>query len=104
MVCLKKILKVKIYRLMSRPKESKQAILTQLSLRQARQLVQLRRYPSKMILMVLPIADDKIKALVKKYPYYAEDTIPSGTYKIKSDVKTVAVKAMLVVTKDLMKI
>ena len=52
-------------------------------------------------LMVLPIADDKIKALVKKYPYYAEDTIPSGTYKIKSDVKTVAVKAMLVVTKDL---
>jgi len=52
-------------------------------------------------ILVLPIADDKIQALVKKYPYYAEDTIPSGTYKIKSEVKTVAVKAMLVVTKDL---
>ncbi|MGE1165230.1 TAXI family TRAP transporter solute-binding subunit [Peribacillus simplex] len=52
-------------------------------------------------IIILPIAEDKIQELVKKYPYYAEDTIPSGTYKIKSDVKTVAVKAMLVVTKDL---
>ncbi|WP_349729449.1 TAXI family TRAP transporter solute-binding subunit [Peribacillus frigoritolerans] len=52
-------------------------------------------------IIILPIAEDKIQALVKKYPYYAEDTIPSGTYKIKSEVKTVAVKAMLVVTKDL---
>ncbi|MDR4926747.1 MULTISPECIES: TAXI family TRAP transporter solute-binding subunit [Peribacillus] len=52
-------------------------------------------------IMILPIAEDKIQALVKKYPYYAEDVIPSGTYKIKSEVKTVAVKAMLVVTKDL---
>ena len=52
-------------------------------------------------IVVLPIADEKIKELVKKYPYYAEDTIPSGTYKIKSDVKTVAVKAMLVVRKDM---
>ncbi|MGG0413985.1 TAXI family TRAP transporter solute-binding subunit [Peribacillus simplex] len=52
-------------------------------------------------IIILPIAEDKIQALVKKYPYYAEDTIPSGTYKIKSEVKTVAVKAMLVVKKDL---
>lgn len=52
-------------------------------------------------IIILPIAEDKIQALVKKYPYYAEDSIPSGTYKIKSEVKTVAVKAMLVVTKDL---
>ncbi|MGE7184969.1 TAXI family TRAP transporter solute-binding subunit [Peribacillus sp. NPDC006672] len=52
-------------------------------------------------IIILPIAEDKIQALVKKYPYYSEDTIPSGTYKIKSEVKTVAVKAMLVVTKDL---
>ncbi|RRN70024.1 TAXI family TRAP transporter solute-binding subunit [Peribacillus simplex] len=52
-------------------------------------------------IIILPIAEDKIQELVKKYPYYAEDTIPSGTYKIKSEVKTVAVKAMLVVTKDL---
>ncbi|MFJ7509584.1 TAXI family TRAP transporter solute-binding subunit [Peribacillus simplex] len=52
-------------------------------------------------IIILPIAEDKIQALVKKYPYYAPETIPSGTYKIKSEVKTVAVKAMLVVTKDL---
>ncbi|MGE7767373.1 TAXI family TRAP transporter solute-binding subunit [Peribacillus sp. NPDC096540] len=52
-------------------------------------------------IIILPIEEDKIQELVKKYPYYAEDTIPSGTYKIKSEVKTVAVKAMLVVTKDL---
>ncbi|KQU18689.1 TAXI family TRAP transporter solute-binding subunit [Peribacillus butanolivorans] len=52
-------------------------------------------------IVIIPMADDKIQALVDKYPYYAEDTIPSGTYKIKSDIKTVAVKAMLVVSKDL---
>lgn len=51
--------------------------------------------------VIVPIADDKIQELVEKYPYYAEDTIPSGTYKIESDVKTVAVKAMLVATKEL---
>ncbi|QNU05055.1 TAXI family TRAP transporter solute-binding subunit [Peribacillus butanolivorans] len=52
-------------------------------------------------IIIIPMADDKVQALVDKYPYYAEDTIPSGTYKIKSDIKTVAVKAMLVVSKDL---
>ncbi|MFD4818996.1 TAXI family TRAP transporter solute-binding subunit [Peribacillus butanolivorans] len=52
-------------------------------------------------IVIIPMADDKVQALVDKYPYYAEDTIPSGTYKIKSDIKTVAVKAMLVVSKDL---
>ncbi|MCP3764392.1 TAXI family TRAP transporter solute-binding subunit [Domibacillus sp. A3M-37] len=51
--------------------------------------------------VIVPIADDKIQELVEKYPYYAEDTVPSGTYKIESDVKTVAVKAMLVATKEL---
>ena len=52
-------------------------------------------------ILIIPIADDKIKELVEKYPYYAEDIIPSGTYKIKSEVKTVAVKAMLVAAKEL---
>lgn len=52
-------------------------------------------------IVILPISDDKIKELVKKYPYYSEATVASGTYKIASDVKTVAVKAMLVVTSDL---
>ncbi|MCI2255368.1 TAXI family TRAP transporter solute-binding subunit [Domibacillus sp. PGB-M46] len=50
--------------------------------------------------VIIPLADDKIQELVEKYPYYAEDTVPSGTYKIKEEVKTVAVKAMLVASKD----
>ncbi|MED4533591.1 TAXI family TRAP transporter solute-binding subunit [Metabacillus fastidiosus] len=51
-------------------------------------------------IVIVPITDEKIKELIAKYPYYAEETVPSGTYNIKEDVKTVAVKAMLVVTKD----
>jgi uncharacterized protein len=50
---------------------------------------------------IVPFADDKIQSLIEKYPYYAKDTIPSGTYGIEADVNTVVVKAMLVVTKDL---
>lgn len=44
---------------------------------------------------ILPIAADKISDLIAKHPYYAEDTIPAGTYGLTSDVKTVAVMAML---------
>jgi TRAP transporter TAXI family solute receptor len=51
--------------------------------------------------VIIPFADEKIQSLIEKYPYYAKDKIPSGTYGIKSDVNTVAVKAMLVVTKEL---
>ncbi|PLS16032.1 C4-dicarboxylate ABC transporter substrate-binding protein [Bacillus sp. M6-12] len=51
--------------------------------------------------VIVPIADDKIKALIEKYPYYAEDKVPANTYKIKEEVKTVAVQAMLVVRDDL---
>jgi uncharacterized protein len=51
--------------------------------------------------VIVPIAEDKVQELVEKYPYYAADTVPSGTYKIGSDVSTVAVKAMLVASKDL---
>ncbi|MBZ5750981.1 TAXI family TRAP transporter solute-binding subunit [Metabacillus rhizolycopersici] len=51
--------------------------------------------------VIIPFADDKIQSLIEKYPYYAKDKIPSGTYGIESDVNTVAVKAMLVVTKEL---
>ncbi|MDP4551425.1 TAXI family TRAP transporter solute-binding subunit [Alkalihalobacillus macyae] len=50
---------------------------------------------------ILPIEDDKISELVEKYPYYAEDTIKSGTYGLESEVKTVAVLAMLVTRSDL---
>lgn len=51
--------------------------------------------------VVIGLDDDKIKSLIEKYPYYAEEEIPSGTYKIKDAVKTVAVQAMLVVREDL---
>lgn len=51
--------------------------------------------------VIIPIADDKIQSLIEKYPYYAKDTISSGTYGIEADVNTVNVKAMLVVTKEL---
>ena len=50
---------------------------------------------------IVPIAQDKVDALVKKYPYYAEDTIASGTYGLKEDVNTVAVLAMLAVVDSL---
>ncbi|MFC7370197.1 TAXI family TRAP transporter solute-binding subunit [Fictibacillus iocasae] len=50
---------------------------------------------------VLPIADDKIKALMDEHKFYIENTIESGTYKLESEVKTVAVLSMLVASKDL---
>lgn len=50
---------------------------------------------------LLPIAQDKIDALIAKYPYYAQETIPAGTYKDQEEIKTVSVKAMLVVRKEL---
>ncbi|KAB7709026.1 TAXI family TRAP transporter solute-binding subunit [Bacillus aerolatus] len=50
---------------------------------------------------VVPIADDKIKELIDTHPYYIEDTVKSGTYKLEADVKTVAVLSMLTVRKDM---
>ena len=51
---------------------------------------------------IVPIEQDKIDAIVEKYPYYAEDAIPGGTYGgIDEEVKTVAVLAMLAVTEEL---
>jgi uncharacterized protein len=50
---------------------------------------------------IVPIAQDKIDALIEKYPYYAKDTVKAGTYGLESDVDTVAVQAMLVVRNDL---
>ncbi|MFE8697843.1 TAXI family TRAP transporter solute-binding subunit [Cytobacillus sp. FJAT-53684] len=51
--------------------------------------------------VIIPIAQDKIDALIEKYPYYVQDEIPSGTYGLSDAVSTVAVQAMLVVTNDL---
>jgi len=51
---------------------------------------------------VINVADDKIAALIEKYPYYAEQTIEGGTYTgFDETVKTVAVKAQLVVRSEL---
>lgn len=46
---------------------------------------------------ILPIADDKIEALVKDYPFYTPTVIPAGSYQgFDEDVKTVSVMAILV--------
>lgn len=51
--------------------------------------------------VILPIEEDKAQALIDKYPYYAEDTIPEGTYDLEEDLHTVAVLAMIVATDEL---
>lgn len=50
---------------------------------------------------IISLDDDKIAQLMQKYPFYVEETIPAGTYSDVGEVKTVAVKAMLVVREDL---
>lgn len=50
---------------------------------------------------IIPVDPAKAEELIAKYPYYALDTIPSGTYGLASDVPTVSVLAMLAVKKDL---
>lgn len=51
--------------------------------------------------VIVPVEADKAEELIKKYPYYAKEAVPSGTYKLDSEVPTVAVLAMLVVKADL---
>ncbi len=51
--------------------------------------------------VIIPIEQDKIDALIQKYPYYVKNEVPSGTYGLESAVATVAVQAMLVVSSDL---
>jgi uncharacterized protein len=51
---------------------------------------------------IVGMDDEHIKQLIAKYPYYAEQPIPIGTYPgFEQDVKTVAVKAQLVVRAEL---
>ncbi|MFV9510646.1 TAXI family TRAP transporter solute-binding subunit [Tepidibacillus sp. LV47] len=51
---------------------------------------------------ILSLDQDKIKELITKYPYYVEDVIPAKTYAGQDqDVKTVAVKSILVARGDL---
>lgn len=51
---------------------------------------------------ILPISQEVIEKLEKDYPFYAKVTIPGATYKGEpNDRETVAVKAMLIVHRDL---
>ncbi|MFD0825742.1 TAXI family TRAP transporter solute-binding subunit [Neobacillus sp. M.A.Huq-85] len=52
-------------------------------------------------IVIVPIAGDKIDALIEKYPYYVKDEVPVGTYGLKNAASTVAVQAMLVARSDL---
>lgn len=51
--------------------------------------------------LIIPVEDAKADELIKKYPYYAKDVVPSGTYGLKEDVPTVSVGAMLAVINEL---
>ncbi|MGM9943319.1 MAG: TAXI family TRAP transporter solute-binding subunit [Lysinibacillus sp.] len=50
---------------------------------------------------IIPVTAEKAEELIAKYPYYAVDTIPTGTYGLTEDVPAVSVLAMLAVKKDL---
>jgi uncharacterized protein len=51
---------------------------------------------------IVPVSAEKADELIEKYPYYAKDTIPGGTYSnLDSDIETVAVRAMLVTRSDI---
>lgn len=51
--------------------------------------------------VIVPIEQDMIENIIKKYPYYTTDEVPAGVYGLDSKVSTVAVQAMLVVRADL---
>jgi len=51
--------------------------------------------------VIVPITQEKIDALIEKYPYYIKEEIPAGTYKLADAVTSVAVQAMLVVANSL---
>jgi uncharacterized protein len=51
--------------------------------------------------VIVPIDQEKIDALIEKYPFYVKEEIPSGTYGLEAAVTTVAVQAMLVASNDL---
>ncbi|MFJ7668686.1 TAXI family TRAP transporter solute-binding subunit [Lysinibacillus sp. NPDC097195] len=50
---------------------------------------------------IIGVDAGKADELIAKYPYYAKDTVPAGTYGIAKDTETVSVLAMLAVNKDL---
>ena len=54
--------------------------------------------------VIVPISGPKADALMKKYTFYAKDTVPTGVYKgVDKPVETIAVMAMLVARASLEK-
>ncbi|CAM5210658.1 TRAP transporter TAXI family solute receptor OS=Ureibacillus acetophenoni OX=614649 GN=SAMN05877842_11232 PE=4 SV=1 [Ureibacillus acetophenoni] len=51
--------------------------------------------------VIVPVTADKAKELIAKYPYYATDLIPAGTYGLESEVPAVSVLAMIATTAEL---
>ncbi|WP_017379400.1 TAXI family TRAP transporter solute-binding subunit [Paenisporosarcina sp. TG-14] len=51
--------------------------------------------------VIVPVEDAKADELLEKYPYYAKETIPAGTYGMTKEVPTVSVLAMLAVSNEL---
>lgn len=51
--------------------------------------------------VIVPVTAEKAEELIAKYPYYAVDTVASGTYGIESDIPSVSVLAMLATTEDI---
>ena len=50
---------------------------------------------------IVSISADKISELSEKYPYYTSFNIPASVYGASKDATTVAVQAMIIVSKDL---
>lgn len=50
---------------------------------------------------IVPIEEDKADELIEKYPYYAKEVIPAGTYGSEEETNAVSVGAMLVVKDEL---
>ncbi len=50
---------------------------------------------------IVPIEDEKAEELIEKYPYYAKEVIPEGTYGSEEEINAVSVGAMLVVKDEL---
>lgn len=52
--------------------------------------------------LLIPVSDATADKLIADYPFYTKVVIPAGTYQNQAeDIKTLAVKAMLVVTDDM---
>lgn len=51
--------------------------------------------------VIVPVEEAKADELIEKYPYYAKDVVPKGTYGLEADVPTVSVGAMLVVQNNI---